>query len=260
MPKIVKGTETNKWLPPHWRKSTFPILKQPAKTFDDIDGSAFLLQYKERPYIVTASHVIETENPIIAFSTKNQQVIPISSSNFEEMGLSWVKHPAGIDLAAIPFLLPLSVLKKLDLFYITEEKWSPQALFKINDDVAHLGYPEKGTSNYADGTRSLFPQSMPGKIIQIKSQHMIMETAGTYGASGGPVFLNRNQTPFLIGVVTEEKMYGLRTRPEEAVPCNKTKFLAVSLLKDILEGKEIEEQIHRFGEKLFELYKNTKPT
>ena len=90
MHKIVKGTETNKWLPMHWRKGTFPILKQPANTFDDIIGSAFLLQYGKKPYIVTASHVIETVNPAIAFSTKDQKVISVTSSVFKELGLNWV--------------------------------------------------------------------------------------------------------------------------------------------------------------------------
>jgi len=55
-------------------------------------------------------------------------------------------------------------------------------------------------------------------------------------------------------------MYGLRTRPAETVSRNKTKFLPACLLKDILERKEIEEQIHGFGEKLYEIYKDMNPT
>jgi len=251
MVKIVKGTETDKWLPKNWRKSTFPVLDQPAKTSNDIRGSAFLLQYNNKPYIVTASHVIETRNPVIAFSTKNRQVVVVDSSSLQQVGLSWVKHPAGLDLASIPFLLSLQLVEKLDLWLITEDKWTPQAEVKLDDKVAHLGYPERGTSNYLGGSPSLFPQAMPGKIIQINHPDIVMETAGAHGASGGPVFLRReNKSPFLVSVVTTAIMFGRPTRPMEAEYCNKTKSLAVSHLKDILESGEMKEQFDRFGDKL----------
>lgn len=260
MAKIVKGTETNKWLPKNWRKTTFPVLNQPAKTFNDIRGTAFLLQYENKPYIVTASHVIKPKNPVIAFSTKNRQVVRVSSSSLQQVGLRWVKHPAGLDLASIPFLLPRQLVEKLDLHLITEDKWTPQARVKLDDKVAHLGYPERGSSNYSDGSPSLFPQAMPGKIIQIKPPFIVMETAGAHGASGGPVFLRKeNKSPFLVSVVTEERMFGRPTRLMEAKYCNKTTSLTTSLLKDIFESREMKEQFDRFGDRLVEIYRERAP-
>jgi hypothetical protein len=255
MVKIVKGTETNKWLPPNWRKSTFPVFNQPAKTSEDIRGSAFLLQYENKPYMVTANHVIETENPVIVFSTKNKQTIGVSFSAFQKAGLSWVKHPAGLDLAAVPFLLPMSLVEQLDLWLITEDKWTPQDTVKLGDRVAHLGYPERGTSNYSDGSPSPFPQAMPGKIIQLNLPYIVMETAGAHGASGGPAFLRRrNKSPFLISVVTDAVMLGRATRPMEAEYSNKTKSLVASLVKDILESEKMGAQFGRFGERLIRRY------
>ncbi len=254
MVKIVKATETDKWLPKHWRKSTFPVFNQPAKSSNNIRGSAFLLQYKNKPYLVTASHVIETENPVIGFSTKNSQVIGVPLSTLQEVGLNWVKHPEGFDLAAIPFLLPIQLVKDLDVWLIAEDKWSTPTELKLGAEVAHLGYPEKGTSNYSNGAPSPFPQGMPGKIIEINNSWIVMETAGAHGASGGPAFLRtENSNPLLIGVVTTAVMFGISTRPMEAVYCNKTKSLPVSLLRDIFESDEMKTLFSRFGDKIIQL-------
>jgi hypothetical protein len=253
MAKIVKGTETDKWLPKEWRKCTFPILKQPAKTFNDLIGSAFLLQYKNRPYIITARHVIDADNPVVAFRKKNGQVIVVSSSSFQQVGVQWVKHPLGLDIAAIPLALPLQLVKELDLGYMTEEKWTPLTNISLGGWVAHLGYPERGTSRYSDGSPCILPQAMPGKIIKVNSKDVIMETAGANGASGGPVFLRGEKGPSLIGIVIEARKFGQRTRPWEAQYCNQTKALVISLVKDVLESEEMNTQFLQFGGKLVEI-------
>jgi len=243
MAKIVRGTKTNEWLPKNWRKCTFPILSQPAKTSDNIVGSAFLLHYKKIPYIVTARHVVEIENPVVAFSNKNRHVLGISSSCPAQTGLKWIKHPAGLDLAAIPFHLPLSLVKQLDVLSIKENQWTPQSKIKVGDEVAHLGYPQKGTSVYSDGAPSTFPQGMPGKIIRLNPPYFIMRTAGAHGASGGPVFLRRESNPAsLVGVVIEAKTFGKPSRPDEFEYLNETKALLISLTKDILETEEMRKQ------------------
>lgn len=158
----VKATQTDLWLPPNWRKSTFPVLSQPAKTLDNITGTAFLLDFKGIPYVVTAHHVINSADPVLAFAKKNQQLITVSTSFLQKAGLKWIKHPAGIDLAAVPFHLPLPIVEELDLLKITEDKWNPSPKIKVGDYIAHLGYPQRGTSNYLDGSPCLFPQGMPG--------------------------------------------------------------------------------------------------
>jgi hypothetical protein len=243
MAKIERGTRTDAWLPKDWRKCTFPILSQPAKTSNDIAGSAFLLYYRKIPYIVTAKHVVEIENPVVAFSKKDKKVLGVSSSCLAQTGLKWIEHPAGLDLVAIPFHLPLSVVEQLDVLSIKEDQWTPQPKIKVGDKVAHLGYPQKGTSVYTDGARSIFPQGMPGKIIRLSPLYLIMRTAAAHGASGGPVFLRRNNnTPFLIGIVVEAKIFGKPMRPEESEYLNETKALPISLTKDIFETEEMRKQ------------------
>jgi len=243
MARIVRNPETDKWLPKDWRRCTFPILKQPAKTLDDIEGTAFLLHYEKIPYIVTASHVIEIENPVIAFSKKDKQLVCVSSAYLQQAGLEWVKHPASLDLAAIPFHLPLSLVRELYVLSITEDKWASQPKIKLGDEVAHLGYPQKGTSRYCDGSPCIFPQGMPGTIIRLDGFEIIMRTAGAHGASGGPVFLRReNNSPLLVGVVTKEIVFGQQIRPTEAKYLNKTTALIASLIKDILESEQMKEQ------------------
>ena len=251
MVKIVRGTKTDEWLPKNWRKCTFPILSQPAKTTNDMSGSAFLLNYKRINYIVTAGHVIEIENPVIAFSKKDRQVVSVSSFDLQETGLRWIKHPAGFDLAAIPFLLPPSCAKELDVLKITEDFWTLAPQIKVGYEIAHLGDPEKGTSIYSDGSLSIFPQAMPGKIIRFNTCTITMRTAGAHGASGGPVFLRRNNSsPYLIGVVTEATMFGKPTRPAESEYRNETKALVASLVKDILESEEMKQQFDSWMEGL----------
>jgi hypothetical protein len=253
MAKIVKRTETDKWLPKEWRKCTFPILRQPAVTSNDITGSAFILQYKNKPFVVTAKHVIEVENPVIALRKKNGQVIGVNSTSFQEVGVQWVKHPFGLDIAAIPLALPLNLVKELDLAYMTENKWTPLANIPLGGWVAHLGYPERGTSRYSDGSHCIFPQAMPGKIIKLNSTDFIMETAGANGASGGPVFLKSEKGPSLIGIAIEARKNGQKTRILEADYCNQTKALVISLIKDVLESEDMNTQFLQFGDKLVEM-------
>ena len=233
--KIVKATSTNKWLPPLWRKSTFPVLRQPAKSLKDITGTAFLLSYNKQDFIVTASHVIEMKNPVLMFSKKNNQStdkesVLVSSDDLHQIGLDWTKHPAGLDLAAIPFCTE-SLQRDLDVFLLAEDKWTFRP-FSVNDEIVHLGYPDKGTSN-CDGSPWVFPQGMPGNIIHVNSFDFNMKTSGVHGASGGPVFLKTKENkPHLIGVVTETELLGYIT-----------KALCISLVKDILDTDAMKGQL-----------------
>lgn len=243
MVEIVKGTETDKWLHQSWRKSTFQILRQPAKTSEDLVGSAFLLSYRGVPYIVSAKHVIDIENPVVVFPKKDRKRLGVPTSEFERVGLKWIEHPAGLDLVAMPFHLPLNSVEELDIIQIPEGAWLDQPDLKEDDDIAHLGYPEKGTSIYTDGTSASFPQGMPGKIISIGEQHIEMETASARGASGGPVFLKAHiDNPTLIGVAISTRMYGNPARPDQAIYFNKTTALTISSIKEILESDEMIKQ------------------
>jgi hypothetical protein len=242
MVKIVKGIETDKWFPQYMRTCTFPICRQPAEKSADIAGSAFLLLYEKKPYIVTASHVIDIENPVVVLSKKDRQIVSVSSSYFQQAGLKWIKHPGGLDLAAIPFYLPFSLANELELWPVPEDQWKFKTI-KVGDEILHLGYPEKGTSRFTDGKPCIFPQAMPGKIISIENECIVMETAGAHGASGGPVFLKRkNANPHIIGVVVTARKYRKSTRSTKTTYLNRTKALHVSLVKDILDLEEMQKQ------------------
>ena len=161
------------------------------------------------------------------------------------MGLNWVNHPADLDISAIPIPFHLSVLKDLDIISIPENLWVNQLTLKVDSEVAHLGFPERGSSLYQDGSLSFFPMAMPGEIFKIKRPEIWVRTAASQGASGGPLFLKRsNNTPLLIGIITEAKAHGIHTRPDELEFLEeKTVGLFISLVKDIIESPKMVEMI-----------------
>ncbi len=246
MAQWVKATNTDEWLPRHWRLCTFPILKIPAKTSNDISGAAFLLEYQGIQYIITAKHVIEDNNYAFAFCKKNRKIISVKDSAVEKIGAYWVNHPAdNIDLAAIPFIIPDYLGKELDLLLIEEQYWNVSNIaLHVEDEVAHLGYPERVTLRYTDGSPSVFPVGMPGRIIAFNKHMIVMQTAGAHGASGGPVFLrSKGNTPVLIGVVIRTKIFGKITRPHDGKYRNETHALPISLVKGILKSAEMKEEL-----------------
>jgi len=246
MARLVKGSETDKWLPKHWRKTTFPILREPASGPEDIVGSAFLIHYHEIIYVVSAKHVIDKDSLVVMMPTKEKKMLPIPLAALEEAGAKWIPHPAGLDLAAIPF--PDALLKRLDVRIIGEDHWVTQTKIMKNSEVVHLGFPEQTHAYYEDGTPAPIPIGMRGRIIGFQGLSIQMKTAGAPGASGGPVFLKREgASPLLIGVATNIKLIGKPTRPSEGKPLHETSTLPISLIKDILESKEMVEQCKRLG-------------
>ncbi len=243
MVSITKAIETDKWLPAEWRKCTFPMLRQPAKTCNDIMGSAFVLSHERKSYIITAAHVIESGNISMGFTKKDTEKINISLSEYQQGRFKWVKHPANLDITAIPFEHCLQ--KELDLFYVNSG--CIQNNLKLKDWVAHLGYPLKGTSNYLNKSQCFIPQGMPGPIIEFKRVEgkFIMHTASAPGASGGPVFLRgEDKKAHLIGVVTEARMTGNHLHNNHGAQYLEiTTALFASLIKDILESDEMKKQI-----------------
>jgi hypothetical protein len=243
MARYIRGTETDKWLPQYLRKCTFPIFNQPARTSDDMIGAAFLLFYNNIPYIISAKHVINIDDPVIGFAKKDATVIGIKSSAFEKVGLRWISHPADLDIAAIPFHLPLNLVKGLDVKVIPVEMWVDQPRVKINNIVAHLGYPLKDHTIYTNGSPSPFPIAMPGVITNFEKLNIETKTAGAHGASGGPLFMKgEDDKPYLIGIAIETKMYGKSNNIKESNYSDITKSIRISLIKDILESSEMLEQ------------------
>jgi len=220
-------------------------LLEPASGPKDIIGSAFLIQYRGIIYIISAKHVVEKDSLVIMMPTKEKKVLPIPLTSLKEAGARWIHHPAGLDLSAIPF--PDGILENLDVKIIGEDRWVTQIKIQ-KDSVVHLGFPKQDHANYKDGTPASFPIGMPGKIIGFQPLSIQMKTAGAHGASGGPVFLKREGTsPLLIGIATNIKLIGKPTRPDEGEPLHETSAFPISLIKDILESKEMVKQCTRLG-------------
>jgi hypothetical protein len=217
-----------------------------ADSTGKIIGAAFLLEYRNLIYIISAKHVIDFDNPSMAFARKDGKVAGLKTSTLQRGGLGWLMHPGDLDLAAIPFYGPAKGIDSLDFMMILEDKWATQPIVKVGSRVVHLGYPEGRSLPYTDRKRSPFPLGMPGKVIKLDRQFIVMETVGLPGASGGPVFMKSDNKPHLIGVTIEVKAFGKRTRPGGAAFLNKTKALPISLVKDILDSQEMKEMIRPF--------------
>lgn len=172
-------------------------------------------------------------------------MLPIPLAYLEEDGARWINHPAGLDLAAIPF--PDTLLENIDI-KIIEDRWITQPKIMKDSEVVHLGFPEQDHANYEDGTPASFLVGIPGKIVGFQPLSFQMKTAGAPGANGGPVFLKREGTsPLLIVLATDIKLVGKPTRPDESESLNETFALPISLIKDILESEAIVEQCMRLG-------------
>lgn len=236
--EYVRGDEADEWLPKQWRLTTFPVSKEPASGPKDIIGSSFILRYKGKIFLVSARHVVEGDSLVLVMPTKKENYKPIPLRALEEEGIGWVHHPHGFDLSAI--LFQTHILEELEVRCINEKYWITQPTLSIGMEVKHLGFPDKDHANYLDGRIAPFPIGMKGEIIDFKGFSIHMKTAGGPGASGGPVIIRKeNDEPHLVGVVTDIRLYGQKTRPSEAIRLNETVALPISLVKDILESYSV---------------------
>jgi len=159
------------------------------------------------------------------------------------LGLEWIHHSQGEDIAAISF--PYGLADKVETRSITEKYWKTTPTIEVGLKVKHLGFPEKHTARFADGTDGPIPVAMPGKITGYDGT-INLETASAPGASGGPLILrDKDDTPKLIGIVTKATMFGNPYRIENVKPLNKTKAIPISLINDIFESDDMKKQIKR---------------
>lgn len=240
--RYEKGDREDEWLPKQWRLTTFPVAKEPALGPRDIIGSFFILQYEGLLFLASARHVVERESLALVMPTKEETVIPIPFKTIEEEGVRWIHHPYDIDMSAMLFQTPLT--EQLEIRKITEKYWVRQSKLVVGLEVKHLGFPDRVQANYLDGRVAPFPVAMPGEIIGFEGFKMILKTSGAPGASGGPVIVRREgDSPHLIAVAIDSRLFGTPARKFTAVPLNKTIALPISLLLDILESEDMQEQI-----------------
>jgi hypothetical protein len=237
----IKKIGYDNWLPPPWYQGTFPIVESDEK-LENIVGAAFMIIYQKVPYIVTAKHVIEFENPIVRFTTTSRKTLDLETKYFNKLGLDWISHPKGLDLVAIPFHVPVNIVPRIFKFPIPEDRWNNSSFPKPGNEIRHLGYPEQTTTPYPDGSPSNHPQGMEGKISSIESEKITIRSPAQHGASGGPLFVRGTNGPHLIGVVTETKVNVKPTNPFDGEYLGITTSIPIGFVKDILTSKEMVSQ------------------
>jgi len=233
------------WFPAHWMKSTLPILEDPGLTTNDLLGSAFLLQYGNVNYLITAKHVLEKlRDPMFGFHRIDKTLERVSCHRFETLlGLKWVYHPSGLDIAAIPF--PIKPF--MDVVAIGEKYWINAYKVPTGEIVAHLGYPLGLSSQYIDDTPSFFARVMVGNILSADIHHIITKSPGAPGASGGPLFMKENSNSgLLIGIVIKE---GFLNRTF----VDKTISLPIYEVEQTLKSKKMQEQVKGYEKLILDI-------
>jgi len=151
--------------------------------------------------------------------------------------LDWIHHPDGLDLSAIPF----SVQDNMDVQVIPESDWNLVTNMNKGNLVTHIGYPKGIGASYVDGSPAFFPIAMSGYVFSGNTNEIITNTNGQGGASGGPLFLKReDQNPQLIGIAFE----AIQTRQGEFQ--NKTRSLPIHHIKKILDFEPMKIQVNDF--------------
>lgn len=237
----VKKIGLDNWLPPPWYQGTFPIIEGNGGS-QQIVGASFMMLFQKIPYIVTAKHVIETGNSLVRFTITGRKTLDFETSYFNKLGLDWISHPQGLDLAAIPFHLPLSIVPRIFKFPIVEERWDQTVNAKPGNEIRHLGYPEQATTLYPDGTPSNHPQGMEGKIVSITANEIIVRSPAQRGASGGPLFVRATNGAHLIGVATRTDVNVKPTNPLEGEYLGVTTAIPIKFVKDIFNSKKMVKQ------------------
>jgi len=237
---IGRNDPRTSWFPKSWDKSAFPIMHQPGTEQDNITGTAFVMYYQGVPYIVTAKHVLETENPAIHFLLKNGQGRSFGTSYFNALGLDWIKHDT-VDVAAIPFHMALQAIKPLHIFFIKEEWWNLELNIKAGNFVKHLGYPDKDTTPFPDGSSSMVGIGMVGKVLSVTSNEIRLRTSAHLGASGGPVFVKSTTGPCLIGVASESDVLANKSLTEGEY-LGKTTVVPIKYVKELLDSDKMQKQ------------------
>lgn len=257
----IDGKAVDEWFSPNIRKCGFPIMLKPAISSSDILGTAFFLRYDQTVFIVTVKHntdlekiseerniTITPDDFYLIFITKDRKIIRLPYSKILEMGNQWVFHTdESIDIAVMPLILPLKILKHLDIVII-EPEWISEQTSRKGDNVAILGYPFQETVNYDDSSASPYPHRMPGIFQTLDNEKVsVLETAAVEGVSGGPVF-RRNKSsaiPSLIGITIQvEKNKTYRTNEQfdlerHITYTNQTKIHNITFLLEILQSENI---------------------
>jgi len=236
------------WFPAQWMKSTLPILEDPGLTTNDLQGSAFLLQYGNVNYLVTAKHVIEKlRDPMFGFHRINRKLERVSCHKFESiLGLKWIYHPSGLDIAAIPF--PIKPF--MDVAVIEEKYWINAYKVPTGEIVTHLGYPLGLSSQYIDDSPSFFARAMIGNVLTANTQNIITTSPGAPGASGGPLFMKENSTSgLLIGIV-------IRAGVLNRTFVDKTISLPTYEVEQTLKSKEMQEEVKNYEKLILDILDN----
>jgi len=235
-----------------------PITKD-EKFPENIVGTGFLIGFNGLSYVVTAKHVLkDLENPHIVFSDKKVEPWPIGTSVFSQFEIKWLEHPDGMDVIAIPIILPAQIDKEIinrELsvkITIPPEKIIPQSVVK------HFGFGGKRTGkNKHTGKPIATPAGIEGLFISGNPKEILIRSSAEQGDSGGPLFVKQDEKAgTIIGVVSMTSTLTTITNPHQGQYTGKTTAIPIMESFKILNSDKMKKQVEIGLEKKKE-YGNT---
>jgi len=222
-----------------------PITKD-EKFPENIVGTGFLIGFNGLSYVVTAKHVLkDLENPNIVFSDKKFEPWPIGTSVFSQFGITWIEHPDGIDVAAIPIILPAQIDKEINNRELAVKiTISPEKILS-ESVVEHFGFGGKRTGkNKLTGKPIATPAGIEGLFISGNSKEIIIRSSAEEGDSGGPLFIKQNEkSGTVIGVVSLTSKLTTVTNPHQGQYTGKTTAIPIMESFKILNSDKMKNQV-----------------
>ncbi|MBL7002127.1 MAG: hypothetical protein ISR80_05160 [Nitrosopumilus sp.] len=244
---------TTDFIPQEFYQSVIPIIKNSGNYPENIIGTGFLIQYNGVSYIVSAKHVVESEdNPSMFFTGKGSTPIILGTDTFRGFGLDWISHPRGLDVAVMPLILPTSISQKIINNKIIQNKTIDPATIKPNVRTKHLGYGGKMTGVYKRTQKlSGTPGAAFGRYVIGNMDEITIKSPARFGDSGSPLFVKFEQkSRILVGVVTRTGTRVKITNVEDGEYTGETKAIPIQHVLDIINSKSTQEKIKNANKKI----------
>ena len=223
-----------------------PIIKDEKKFPESIVGTGFLVEYNGLSYIITVKHVIkDLSDPIIMFSDKKLSLMPIGISVLNNFEIDWVDHPKGLDLVAIPIILPKSIDKLIGNRHFQIKKIVKPEYIKPNSSVKHMGFGGKRTGRNKKTKKPMAtPAGIFGRFISYDDKEILIYSSAEDGDSGGPLFVKESsKTGALIGIIRTTSKSTKITNPQDGEYTGSTTAIPISHIYEILESKKMKTQL-----------------
>jgi hypothetical protein len=197
------------------------------------NGTAFLYEYKSKPYLITNWHNVSGRDPFSKEYLKSNAAIPDSIitwfRNKSDLSIldkvtidlykddqmqekNWIEHPVfkdNIDVVAIP--LPEEISAKYSIHPINKLQFDNQFEAEVTDEVFILGFPFSSQLPLALPIWKKGSIASEPKLNQKGLPLLYVDTATRPGLSGSPVIYQRNGIHGLDdnGMPKDDTLFGL---------------------------------------------------